>query len=83
VTLKNVWHKAICSEYFKLLYGALNAASIPTDTKLSVDRVDQISQLPVTVVPIFEPRVSGKTRSIVTRPKPTRGVSVLVKTDEL
>ncbi len=36
--------------------------------------------MPVIVVPIFEPKVNGKTRSIVTIPNPTNGVKVEVKT---
>ena len=39
--------------------------------------------LPVTVVPIFEPSVRGNTRSNETKPKPTKGVNVLVKTELL
>jgi hypothetical protein len=36
----------------------------------------------VVVVPIFEPRVKGYTRSIVINPTPTRGVKADVKTDD-
>ena len=41
------------------------------------------ASIPVTVVPIFEPKVNGNTLSIDTRPRPTRGVRVDMKTDEL
>ena len=37
----------------------------------------------MTVVPIFDPNVRGNTRSIETRPSPTKGVSVDMNTDEL
>jgi hypothetical protein len=40
-----------------------------------------LAKIPVTVVPIFEPMVKGNTRSSVTKPMPTNGVSVDVKTE--
>ena len=39
--------------------------------------------MPVIVVPMFEPNVSGNTRSMVTNPIPTSGTNVEVNTDEL
>ena len=65
VILKNVWHKAICNERFKL------------------DDEDNAAKIPVIVVPILLPRVSGKMRSIDTIPIPTRGTRVEVKTELL
>ena len=35
------------------------------------------------MIPKLEPKINGKTRSIVTRPKPTRGVKVEVNTELL
>ena len=40
-----------------------------------------LAKIPVTVVPMFEPSVNGNTRSIVTKPIPTNGVKVDVKTE--
>ena len=41
------------------------------------------ASIPVTVVPIFAPRIRGKTLSIVNSPKLTNGTSDDVNTDEL
>jgi hypothetical protein len=65
--LKKVWHNAICSEFFNS----------------SGDDAVKAAIIPVTVVPMFEPRVNGYTRSIVMIPRPTKGVKVEVKIELL
>ena len=65
--LKNVWHRAICKEFFSsMAVVAVSAAMIP-----------------VMVVPMFEPKVNGYIRSMVTMPRPTSGVRVDVKIELL
>ena len=41
------------------------------------------ANIPVIVVPMLDPKIRGKTRSIETRPMPTNGVRVDVKTELL
>ncbi len=71
------------------MYDALNAANMPDkETKQNFfDFKFQIKifadTIPVTVVPMLDPSVSGNMRSSVTKPMPTKGVKVLVNTLEL
>ena len=43
------------------------------------EELAKAAKMPVPVVPMFDPKVSGKARSMVTTPTPMRGVRAEVK----
>ena len=61
--LKNRWQNAICRAFWRSLVLSFAIAAI----------------IPVVVVPMFAPSVSGYIRSMLTTPTPTRGVMADVK----
>ena len=85
--LNKVWQRAIWRDFLIVSDDELNAARIPGLFKkkfeLTLTNYLHVWYLPVRVVPILAPRISGKTLSSVNKPILTNGTNALVTTAEL